>query len=186
MEDFIVSTVFDGKRRRLYRTICDGCGRDFYAPKHTKRKFCSQTCYGISNEPKLFDLRCAFCGIGFSRTASFLKKSKSGLRFCCRRCKDSAQRIGSNVPEICPPHYGTGEGSYRDIAYRHHPRKCNRCGFDEHVEILTVHHRDRNKSNNNPKNLEVLCPNCHDWEHFTHKDGNYSGGGGRKKTVSGL
>lgn len=44
------------------------------------------------------------------------------------------------------------------------------------VGILKVHHKDRNRKNSLPDNLEILCPNCHDLEHFLQKDGVYSGG----------
>lgn len=47
--------------------------------------------------------------------------------------------------------------------------KCARCGFDEPREILAVHHRDHNRRNNAPENLEILCPNCHAIEHFILK-----------------
>jgi 5-methylcytosine-specific restriction endonuclease McrA len=46
--------------------------------------------------------------------------------------------------------------------------KCNRCGFAEYPLILGVHHKDRNRDNNQPKNLEILCPNCHSIEHMKH------------------
>jgi 5-methylcytosine-specific restriction endonuclease McrA len=42
---------------------------------------------------------------------------------------------------------------------------CNRCGYSAMPEILDVHHRDRDRTNNEPENLEVLCPNCHAIEH---------------------
>jgi len=30
---------------------------------------------------------------------------------------------------------------------------------------LELHHRDRNRRNNRPENLETLCANCHRLEH---------------------
>lgn len=46
---------------------------------------------------------------------------------------------------------------------------CERCGS---TELLLVHHRDRNRSNNDLENLETLCKRCHQiehrcWENFT-------------------
>jgi hypothetical protein len=39
---------------------------------------------------------------------------------------------------------------------------CERCGFTpEHTAQLDVHHIDRNHSNNDPRNLQTLCANCH-------------------------
>lgn len=39
--------------------------------------------------------------------------------------------------------------------------QCERCGYNEFIEILEVHHLDRNRLNNKRRNLMVLCPNCH-------------------------
>lgn len=45
-------------------------------------------------------------------------------------------------------------------------RSCSRCGFEaSHPAQLDVHHRDYDHSNNDPKNLEVICANCHRLEH---------------------
>jgi 5-methylcytosine-specific restriction endonuclease McrA len=45
---------------------------------------------------------------------------------------------------------------------------CERCGYDEEPRILGVHHKDRNRKNNELANLEVLCPMCHSLEHMRH------------------
>ena len=43
--------------------------------------------------------------------------------------------------------------------------ECNDCGINmskqEHRKFAHVHHRDGDKSNDNPNNLEVLCIECH-------------------------
>jgi 5-methylcytosine-specific restriction endonuclease McrA len=36
-----------------------------------------------------------------------------------------------------------------------------------------VHHIDRNRNNNDPSNLEILCPTCHEEEHYLNGDGVY-------------
>lgn len=39
---------------------------------------------------------------------------------------------------------------------------CERCGWEaEESRQLDVHHRDGNRKNNDPSNLETLCPPCH-------------------------
>ena len=43
--------------------------------------------------------------------------------------------------------------------------KCERCSYIK-LEILQVHHKDRNRSNNDLSNLELICPNCHYEEHY--------------------
>lgn len=45
---------------------------------------------------------------------------------------------------------------------------CERCSYNKY-EILQVHHKDRNRDNNDLVNLELICPNCHYEEHFLAK-----------------
>jgi 5-methylcytosine-specific restriction endonuclease McrA len=42
---------------------------------------------------------------------------------------------------------------------------CQRCDHDGSESRLGVHHRDRDKHNQSPENLEVLCHRCHMREH---------------------
>jgi len=67
-----------------------------------------------------------------------------------------------------PPHYGETLADYRDIVFKIHgkQRKCERCNYDNHIAAIVVHHKDRNRSNNDISNLEVLCANCHAIEHY--------------------
>jgi len=37
---------------------------------------------------------------------------------------------------------------------------CNRCKSTD-INILCVHHIDKNRQNNSYENLETLCANCH-------------------------
>ena len=46
--------------------------------------------------------------------------------------------------------------------------KCERCGFGKY-EILQIHHKDKNRNNNDLDNLELICPNCHSEEHYLEK-----------------
>lgn len=44
---------------------------------------------------------------------------------------------------------------------------CERCGWGPgEPELLDVHHIDKDKTNNDPSNLETLCPNCHRQHHL--------------------
>lgn len=44
---------------------------------------------------------------------------------------------------------------------------CERCGSQQN---LLIHHRDRNRYNNEPVNLETLCKKCHQIEHECWKN----------------
>ncbi len=163
---------------------CEWCICLFDAPaKEVKRgngRFCSLSCSARSNARKVSDAKqlnvtCAYCGEGFYKAPSKMKKSKSGLFFCCRRHKDLANRL-DGLKEIHPPHFGTGTGitTYRQVALSHYGSKCNRCGYIEHIGVLQVHHQDRNRTNNDLSNLEVLCPTCHEVHHLLEGTGRWS------------
>ena len=162
---------------------CEECGKLFEAPvREVKRgngKFCSRKCSGAARGKKIIakyklintpNVSCAQCEKEFYKNASDQKNSRSGLFFCCRKCKDEAQRIGG-IREIMSDHYGTAHANYRTLAFRELPNECNRCSFDSVTEILQVHHKDCDRKNNTIENLEVLCPNCHTTEHFVSKTG---------------
>lgn len=51
---------------------------------------------------------------------------------------------------------------YKRIAYEAYGKVCNRCGSEDDI---VVHHKDRNRKNNDINNLEVLCKKCHQHEH---------------------
>lgn len=72
---------------------------------------------------------------------------------CSTGCYNSFFRSGKDSPN-----YIHGASTYRNKAIKYYGHKCVRCGFEEVVE---VHHKDRDRTNNNLSNLEVLCPNCH-------------------------
>jgi len=53
---------------------------------------------------------------------------------------------------------------YRSVAFEAHGRECQDCGATDDLE---VHHIDRDRENNDPENLAVLCHDCH-WDR--HRD----------------
>lgn len=107
---------------------------------------------------------CSYCGkIFFKNLASYIGK-KTNLKFCCKECKDKAQQIkaGSKFKEMRPNFYSDDFSKcYRHEAFNEYEHKCYFCGFDEDDDILEVHHIDKNRDNNDIKNLMIICPNCH-------------------------
>ena len=129
-------------------------------------KFCSTKNKNIMKASKrLPNCECATCKKTFYRLPSKLK-SKSGLYFCCRACKDESQHMGG-VAEVIPTHYGISHRAYRCLALRYLPHICNRCGYDKNELALIVHHIDRNRHNNDLSNLEIVSANCHLIGHFS-------------------
>jgi hypothetical protein len=157
----IISSRFDGHPRRLFPKRCDVCSKIFFIPKHRLKfyKTCSYACRGISQRNKI-SRACATCGKEVLRSPSKLKKSRSGLVFCNRECKQKAQQIGG-ISLIQPRHYKDGASEYRKRAFRKFGKVCNQCGYSDYEVMLDVHHLDKNRANNRLGNLEVLCVWCH-------------------------
>jgi hypothetical protein len=124
---------------------------------------------------------CKQCGSIFSVYASQIKRG--GGKFCSIGCgtkyrnltdnpawrDDVKRKISENhapVPWLFDYRFNNYKGldvkSYRKKALRKYGEKCNRCDC---VDNLHVHHKDRNRKNNDIENLEVLCADCHQEEH---------------------
>ena len=158
-----------GKNRRLFKKVCAQCSDDFWIPKHVfdRSKYCSSACHGEGLQRRS-QVSCAQCGKPFSRATSKLEKSRSGLSFCNRKCKEDGQAGGGNAPQIRPSHYGDAQTPHdrtlraRLIKVRGH--RCERCGLSEWLGAgipLEMDHVDGNAFNNDDSNLLLLCRNCH-------------------------
>jgi hypothetical protein len=122
---------YSGQYRKLYSKPCEVCASVFHVPRHVlpRRSHCSLKCFHASRGVSV-KLVCETCKVPFSRSASKIKNSRSGLSFCSVACKNMAQRIDGR-PEIRPSHYKSGEYKYRERAFRSHGQICSRCGYKE-------------------------------------------------------
>lgn len=160
----------------LIEIKCETCNKLFQRSqneinrsiKFNRRSFCSRTCFRHEPKTKINNCFCSYCNKDFYLRPSKFKLSKSGLYFCCRDHKDKAQRLGG-IKEIQPYHYGT-TNNYRKTAFLGYEKICNRCKNQNILSnILVVHHIDKDRTNNELSNLEILCPNCHAVEHLDAK-----------------
>jgi hypothetical protein len=161
MREF-VSSDYDGRSRLCAMIKCCVCAVEVLRPvaRIKSRTFCSPQCYADSVKTFRPKVICGQCGESVARPPSKLKYSRSGIYFCCRKCKDIAQQIGG-IPGIQPPHYAGGKYAYRKRALRTFGAACQDCGYAQLQLMLDVHHRDGDRSNNAIGNLEVLCVWCH-------------------------
>lgn len=141
---------------------CLICGTSVYRrasqlEKNHGRVFCSMQCYGKSlhkTHP------CAICGK--TLLAKFNKKT------CSRECSNKL-RIGMNYKLSRPRKDKVRDGRIlKARLLEMYGPKCQRCDYNK-VEILQVHHKDKNHQNNEIENLELICPNCHYEQHFLEK-----------------
>ena len=158
MDSPLISTAYDGKRRKVFPKKCSSCPNIFYVPKHRlDSTFCSMECCARSKSQKQ-EVECGHCGTRFLVQPKRLRNSASGRLFCKRKCKDEAQSMGGSFPQS---HLKTGFHNYRERALRFHGAVCKSCGYDKHERMLDADHIDGNRENSSPSNLQVLCVWCH-------------------------
>jgi len=159
-----------GQKRIGVIVKCKQCNVEFVTRKSRKAKFCSTQCCGQYKCTKL-DLICANCNKPFKRKQSNCKKSKSGLFFCKRECKDTAQKLGG-IQEIHLPHYGGGDNRWHRNHLLLKQTQCEGCKENKKY-LLFMHHKDGDSTNNNKDNLEIVCGNCHAKRHLKQVNGEW-------------
>jgi 5-methylcytosine-specific restriction endonuclease McrA len=152
-----------GGKRRGTVLKCETCGREFYVPPCRERlgvvRYCSLKCRDFSGK----------------KNPMYGKKlSKESIRKSVSHPNRKFFKPGKDNPNFVrfgDDFIGTTKNWWQKNKIKK-GGKCERCGFSN-MGILIVHHKDRNKRNNRPNNIEILCPNCHALEHFTAKDGSW-------------
>lgn len=119
--------------------------------------------YKTLTKYRIVSLRCPVCEKEFETQENHPRQKTT----CSHACANTYFRSGENNPNYREEVSST----YRQLALRHYKKVCNKCGYCKIPEILQVHHIDRNRRNGVLSNLEVLCPNCHQEEHFKNNDG---------------
>ena len=144
---------------RKNNTTCLTCSKPIYRrPVEILkgRVFCTSDCYGIANRK---ETPCIVCS----------KPILAGLhkKTCSRACSNT-NRAGIVYKVGSPKDKVKNERAIKLRVIELRGPVCERCTYDK-VEILHVHHRDRNHTNNDYGNLELVCPNCHYEEHYLEK-----------------
>ena len=143
-----------------FERICLQCNTPFMA-RRKFTKYCSSKCAQRFSQAKMtVRLDCAYCGKPFMRNAGDAAKTKYKKRIYCDRECMWADKI-RQAPRS--KKWGAVSKWFRRF---NRMKCCSRCGYDEETGILIIHHKDRNRDNNELDNLEVLCPNCHSLEHL--------------------
>jgi uncharacterized Zn-finger protein len=173
------SKAWTGKHPELYKNSdvkCPQCGEIFH-PTNTNTRFCSRGCAASWNknieqrgQGNTRIAKCLVCGKEYKRNS----KHQKYCSFLCaksQRCGENNNRFNgytntndrylrytANHPEY-PNQY------VHDVVYKntHDNDKCETCGN----QLELVHHKDRDKHNNEPNNLQGLCKTCHVKLHAT-------------------
>lgn len=152
---------------------CKICKSEFYAKPNWLKigygKYCSRKCHHESQKNGRI-VKCFICGKDTYRANKDLLKSKSKKYFCSKSCqtiwRNTIVFIGSNHSN-----WRGGESTYRNILIRNKISKsCKLCMIKD-GRVLTAHHIDSNRKNNELNNLVWLCHNCHYLVHHDIKEG---------------
>ncbi|MEK7149371.1 MAG: HNH endonuclease [Patescibacteria group bacterium] len=137
---------------------CLVCGKFIYRrpsqiERNNKRVFCSTVCYGIGCRKEIF---CAVC-----KNPILARLNK---KTCSRSCANR-HRVGIQYKINRPRDKVKSQRSIKIRLLDQRGKSCERCGYSR-IEILQVHHKNRNRENNELENLELICPNCHVEKHY--------------------
>lgn len=127
--------------------------RPFEIQKNKNRVFCSMICYGIFCRK---ESPCTVC-----KNPVLASKNK---KTCSRSCANK-HRKGIKYKLSRPKDKVKSQRSLKTRLLKLRGKSCERCKFNKY-EILEMHHKNRNRNDNEMNNLELLCPNCHAEEHY--------------------
>lgn len=173
---------------------CEECSEQVRVPRHrwASFHFCSRRCGALSKRTHI-TANCANCGTQFEHissrcnTAKYCSvscyyesmKGRGSVELTCVVCKNTFRRPPSRAiyrspvcDKVCrgilsrSAAPGSPYSARQWLHRRGRLTKCEECGYCKHPEILAVHHKDGNRSNNAIDNLVILCPNCHAIEHY--------------------
>lgn len=131
----------------------------------------------ISRDNKTITYICVNCGAIKTVRLSIWKRGKS--RFCSTGCgtswrnkhknpmknNETREKVSKTLKELRQEENQEikmdFKREYRKIAFDNLPHKCALCGYDKNYNSLEVHHKDRNRENNDISNLMILCSHCH-------------------------
>ncbi|MDB5254195.1 MAG: nuclease [Parcubacteria group bacterium] len=145
---------------RKSNTKCFVCNKGIYRrPSKIKASgsfYCGQKCYGIAQRK---EKPCVVCGT--------LIMSSLHRKTCSRSCSN-IHRTGIKYLMNRPRDKVKSQQILKLRLLKQRGTLCERCQYSKY-EILQIHHKDRDRSNNELENLELICPNCHYEEHFLSK-----------------
>lgn len=155
--------------------ICKKCGKEFKRT-HNRQVYCldcKQPDIKIPKDPnRRYRRRCDNCKNMYDATSPaqrYCPECIPDMKRKRQKCYKENNKKGYQQSGANNNNWKGGIGVYPSLAFETYKMKkvCNRCGSTENI---LVHHRDRDRYNNEKSNLEVLCKSCHQIEHEAGKN----------------
>lgn len=166
---------------------CLHCGQQYYRSPSVLQKgsrYCSNVCYRAyikehgQPDKKVAHRVCKNCGKEFTIPQCWFKKFKNPGQYCSTQCWNEVQRArGALFGGAKRAKWGEGQGTFTDChGYVHEYDPMRHKFIRQHRLVMEqmlgrplekgekVHHRDGNRANNEPGNLELVIGN-----HFSGK-----------------
>lgn len=178
---------------KILNKTCIHCSKQYHVKPYllSTSKYCSRICKDLNASIKI-NAVCLVCNTPFEHvsarcnTAKYCSnqcryqahKDKGRTEYECQHCHEKFKAPLSTKRKYCSKacvnksSYTTFKPKYTTVRKAMITRglitHCNRCNYNQELLILGIHHKDRNRDNNDLSNLEILCPNCHSLEHLKH------------------
>ena len=153
------------QRYKARKVICVSCGKELIVFKNRPHCGYCQSCNAKRINPRVSDDELFVLEKnGIRRRIKKIKCSKCGKELIL-----SKNRKTNGLCHYCAI-YKNGIKGYRIKALKFFGKKCYCCGSIEEEKIL-VHHRDKNRKNNDILNLIPLCNSCHRSLHYRLRKG---------------
>jgi hypothetical protein len=146
------------REHNLNPTTCLQCSLHFYDTTGL-RKFCSQSCAAVYNNAVRKQLnyskvkQCPVCYTEVTTSSTY----------CSIKCYQELQ-LSEGIKKWVAGDTNFGCKVVKRMVTRVMGYTCNHCGISEHNNkplTLELDHINGNSEDNSPKNLCLLCPNCH-------------------------
>jgi len=141
----------------IIKQKCKYCGKEFESQDWRKRKYCSKRCSGLRGNKGQFKK-----GHKWSEKVEKerIKKVRANPSYGMLGKKHS-KKTKELMSESSKKPYNYVDGGYRG---KIKTDKCEVCG--ESNKRILIHHKDKNRKNNNISNLMAVCDKCHSKIHF--------------------
>jgi hypothetical protein len=131
-------------------TACEWCSNQILH-RNTKARFCSRKCFYLSRRTSTTKQWTEICNV--------CKGKCLPGRKLCSSCYEKSLHFRITETALIKD-----SKTLRRLLLKQRGSRCEECGLSEwrgESLIVEVHHVDGDSSNNEDKNLKLLCPNCH-------------------------